>query len=794
MYLRYISIVVAALLLFPPVLSAKAPKYLFLLIGDGMGPNIVKLYRQQMGKTSFDRLGTPIETGTNNVVGRTTDSAASGTALACGIKTYNGAIGVDKNGNPVMSLAKILQQRGMKIAIISSVAINDATPGTHYGNRITRHDGSGIISDMFVSDFDFFGVSGFKRPDELTDKDLFFMFKRNGYTVLKDQKLDLLKKENKNVYIASTRAGSKSPATLAQVTMKAVELLDNPNGFFMMVEGGAIDGFNHRNEASGMIKEMIEFDKTIGAVLDFAAKHPEDTLVVVTADHDTGGIQLNGNVPVGFWKKPANYSKIEKDINKMRAAKVSKEEIIKHVCKNIGIEVPTGAAAKTISDAADRFLAGKLTEKGSMYGKYNPLLIAVFREFDKQNNYRYTTFGHTPTKVLTFSVGNGKKYFTAPLENSDVPRRISLAATGEDMIEKYKGVRPFPPQAKNDFHFTVQSVSSDKVICRCNLGTEKSIKVSIKGKNADKTVEVKAPYGRVVFDKLSADTEYTVSNGKTTIKVRTLPVVSKDAVKGAIISDPHTSTTPDNPRQRMHSRSSQLLASAKKDLDAAKIDLLLLPGDVSDKSRPEDYKAFNKIFGKTSYKLIATPGNHDVLNPKNSKLYKKIFADAASYREVKGIQFISLDTWNGKLDNPGNAAAIEKLDISRPAVIQSHFQLVKSNAIIQDKNSAISDGNTPAVKKMLDKISQAHAVVFVGHKNAAEKVVLGKNAVQINCPQLTQYPAGYLKFSADKNGISYYFVPSADIAVEEYSRRLAPYAKREERALEYWNNYHQWQK
>ena len=794
MYLRFLFAVAAFMLLFP--LAAKQPKYLFLLIGDGMGPNVVKLYRQQMGKTSFDRMGEPIETGTNNVMGRTTDSAASGTALACGIKTYNGAIGVNKDGVPVMSLAKILKQRGMKVGIISSVAINDATPGAHYGNRKYRSYVSGILADMFVSNFDFFGVSDFKRPSELVDKDLFFMFKRNGYTVLKNQKLDQLKKENKNVYIASTRAGAKFPATLETVTMKAVELLDNPNGFFMMVEGGAIDGGNHRNDVVTMMNEMVEFDKMVGAVLDFAAKHPEDTLVVVTADHDTGGIQITGDAPKDFWKKsPMSYSKLEREITKMRKNKVAKDEIIKFVCKNTGIEVPTGKDAEKVSAAADRFLAGKQTEKGSMYGKYNPLIIEVFRVRDRQNNYHYTTFGHTSAKVLTFSVGNGKKFFTAPLENSDVPRRISMAATGVDLLEQYKNVHPFP-QAQNDFHFSVQSVSSDSVTCRYNLGNEKkSVKVTLKGSGADKAVELKAPYGRITFEKLAPNTEYKVSADKITVSFRTLPVMTDVAVKGAIIADPHTSTTPDNPRQRMHSRSEKFLTDAKAALDKAKIDILLMPGDISDRSRVEEYKVFNKIFNKTSYKLIATPGNHDVLDKKNSKLYTKIFANAASYNVVNGIQFISLNTWNGKLNNPGNAEVIEKLDIKLPAVIQCHHQLVKSSNIIRDKNSAISDGKTPEVKKMLDKIAQANAIVFVGHKNAAEKVVISKTVMQINCPQLTQYPAGYLKFTANKEGIAYSFVPSAEnITFEEYSRRLAPYAKREQLAVECWNNFYKWQK
>ena len=480
MFIRHLAIFVAALLLFPLSLFAETKaKYLFLLIGDGIGPNVVKLYRGQMDKTSFDRLGTPVSTGTNNVLGKTTDSAASGTALACGIKTYNGALGVNKDKVPVTSLAKLLQKRGMKIGIISSVGINDATPGSHYANRTTRKDYAGSIADMLVSGFDFFGVSTFLMPKELPVKDLHFMLKRNKFSVYQKQSLDVLKKGDKNVFISRTTNGNKP--SLADVTKKAIELLDNPNGFFMMVEGGAIDGQNHQNSSSGMMREMIEFDKVIATVLDFQAKHPEETLVVVTADHDTGGIAINGDIPKGFWKKQTlNNGYIDSKLKKMLKEGKSKEEIVSYARKQIGLDKVSDEGAKRIDVAADRFMAGKKTEKGSMYGKYNPLVVAICHERDAQNNFKYTTFGHTPTKVLTFAVGNGSKLFTAPLENSDIPRKMSIAATGEDLLEKHKNERPFPP-APVTKHTAVQSVSKDTVVCRANLGDAKKMEVTLAG-------------------------------------------------------------------------------------------------------------------------------------------------------------------------------------------------------------------------------------------------------------------------------------------------------------------------
>ena len=434
---------VVALLVFAVSAAEVRPKYLFLLIGDGMGPNIVKFYRDQMGKTAFDKLGEPVPTGTNNCVGRTTDSAASGTALACGVKTYNGSMAMDKDKRPLTSLAKILKKRGMKVGIISSVSINDATPGTHYVNRVSRKDKEGSFADLVASDFDFFGVSSISSSKNMKFNDLIAKLSEGGFTVSRGPRaFAKMKKGGKNLFFNSTQCAGKDGIThpkpsLADVTGKAIELLDNPNGFFMMVEGGAIDHHNHANNVSGMMNEMIEFDQVISTVLKFAEKHPDETLVIVTADHDTGGIQINGKVPAGFWKaQTLSYSRIDSAIQKMRKAKKSKEEIISFVCQKVGISDLNAEEKKAVEAGADRFMSGKKTKERSMYGAYNPLVISVMRVRDARNNYRYTTFGHTPTKVPTFAVGNGKELFTAPQENSDIPRRISVAATGSDLLEK----------------------------------------------------------------------------------------------------------------------------------------------------------------------------------------------------------------------------------------------------------------------------------------------------------------------------------------------------------------------
>ena len=800
---RYI-IFFAVLLALAVSAAEVRPKYLFLLIGDGMGQNSVKLYRDQMKSTSFDRLGTPVLTGTDNVFGKTTDSAASGTALACGIKTQNGSLGMDKDGVPVTSLAKILRDRGVKIGIISSVSITDATPAAHYANRKHRRDYAGVLSDFYVSGFDFFGVSHFSTPKEMPEKDLMFQLKRNKFTVYKNKPLSVLKKGDKNCFIAhhgiygSSKGYTRPQAALADVTAKAIELLDNPNGFFMMVEGGAIDHFNHRNEAGSMIREFAEFDKAISVVLDFAAKHPQETLVVVTADHETGGLMIDGKVPADFWKKQLiHYNAIEIQLKKMLQAKSPKSELIAYVCKNLSLENLTDSEMESLNKAADRFMAGKKTEKGSMYGKYNSLLIAAFKVSDARNNIRYTTFSHTNAKVFTFASGNGAELFKEPLENSDIPRRISIAATGVDLLEKNKGVLPFPNVPAKP-HFTIQSVSDSSIICRYNLPGNKGMKFTLTDGKDTVSKEASGEFARIVFDGLKPATEYIlkvagVSGKAREIKVRTQAKLENVMLRGAIIADPHTSTTPDNPRMRLHSRSGELLAAAVESLNKKKIDVLLVPGDVTDRSRSEEFKLFGKTVAKAKYPVITVPGNHDRVTEDNLKHYNRVFKSPASYREINGIQIVSLNTWDGKLNKPENAEVLAKLDVSRPAIIQCHHQLVQSNDVIKnDKHARISDSGHPEVKKMLEKIANSRSVVFVGHKNLAERALIGGKVTQINCPQLTQYPNGYLMFEANAKGVAVSYVPSSCVYIEEFSRRLAPSYSREKNALKCWNTFIPW--
>ena len=432
-------IFVAALSLF----AGKPAKYVFLMIGDGMGPEFCRLYMNQYPDSNFSKFATRIATGTNNVFGKTTDSAASGTALACGIKTYNGAIGVDKDKKAQTSLAKKLKAKNWKIGIISSVGINDATPAAHYANQLTRKERGKILTDLFASQFDFFGISMILSQKEYKTKQINKQLKHNGYTSVKGEKLATLKPGAKNVVFSNTHYGY-SPR-LADVTAKAAELLSaDGSSFFIMVEGGAIDHCNHRNDHTAALREMIEFDAAIGEALKFAEKHPEETLIVVTADHDTGGTKISDITKYrkeSFFKQTKSFGALTDMVGKMKKEKASAADMIRAVTEAVGVTGLTAEETARIEAACQQFITGKRTKTDKFtasmgYGKYNPLIIEAFRVRDNRNGFVYTSFGHTPVKVITFVKGAGAENFKAPQENSDIPHRIAAAAGFPGLLKK----------------------------------------------------------------------------------------------------------------------------------------------------------------------------------------------------------------------------------------------------------------------------------------------------------------------------------------------------------------------
>jgi len=225
-----------------------------------------------------------------------TDSCAGGTALAIGEKTKYGYIGVDENAQPVESNLQYAKRvKGMKTGVTVTCRINDATPADFCVHSASRKDEEGIAAQYVDANVDFISGGGTHFWNQRSDgRNLIEEMKAKGYTYV--DKLEDIAGAQGDKFLGLYDEYDLKPALdrgpiLMESTMKAIQMLDNKKGFFLMVEGSQVDDWCHRKKVGYMCEELFDFDKVIGAVLEWAAKDGQ-TLVIVTADHNTGGLSL----------------------------------------------------------------------------------------------------------------------------------------------------------------------------------------------------------------------------------------------------------------------------------------------------------------------------------------------------------------------------------------------------------------------------------------------------------------------------------------------------------------------
>ncbi len=278
-------------------INKKLPKNIILLIGDGMGLSQVSaaIY-YKAGKPNFERFSTIGLSKTSSFSDLVTDSAAGATVFSTGIKTYNGAIGVDRDTILVPTIVEQLSKNGYSTGIVATSSIQHATPASFYAHVKHRRMYEEITEFAPNSGVDFFAGGGLKYFNGRKDKrNLLEDMRMAGYTVITD-KLPTTNVKGKELILLAENGMPKMSegrgVFLPNATKLALEKLSkNEKGFFLMVEGSQIDWGGHDNDANYLIEELLDFDKTIGVALDFA-KQNEETLVIVTADHETGGFTL----------------------------------------------------------------------------------------------------------------------------------------------------------------------------------------------------------------------------------------------------------------------------------------------------------------------------------------------------------------------------------------------------------------------------------------------------------------------------------------------------------------------
>ena len=282
--------------------TGTVPKNIILMIGDGMGLGQITAGLYQNGNhLELERLPYIGLQKTYSASSLITDSAAGATAFATGRKTYNGAIAVDRDSLPLKTILEEAEDLGLATGLVVTSTIVHATPAAFIAHDVSRAHYEAIAGDFLDTEIDLFVGGGRRYFDRRKgdERDLIGELEQKGYDFysLKDGKLPNISNSQKNIGIFTD---DSDPATvldgrtyLPPATKLATDFLKDrsPKGFFLMVEGSQIDWGGHANDVAYVVSEMLDFDKAIGRVMDFA-EADGNTLVIVTADHETGGFSV----------------------------------------------------------------------------------------------------------------------------------------------------------------------------------------------------------------------------------------------------------------------------------------------------------------------------------------------------------------------------------------------------------------------------------------------------------------------------------------------------------------------
>ena len=442
-------------------------KYVFYFIGDGMGVNQVlgaEYYRRAvMGELGIKPLLFP--TFPHTTVATTysassdvTDSAASGTALACGHKTLNGTLGLLPDlETPVSSVAVWARESGKRVGVCTSVSVDHATPAAFYAHVPKRNMYYKIGHQLPESGFDFFGGSEFKDPygkkAGVKGEDVYTACGKAGYTIArgykdynkkaqKAEKMILIQEEGKSrssLPYAIDR--TKKDLKLADITRAGINFLmkEPEKGFFFMVEGGMIDWACHSNDGATAFHEIEDMDEAIKVAYEFYCQHPDETLIVITADHETGGLVLTrGNYELNFgafkYQKVSEhkYTSVIKDLRKKYNNHIPWKVMKKSLMKNFGfwdkLKLTADQEAR-IKAVYEKTLTGQDPKMiKSEYRRDEPMSTMAKKVINEIAMASWATGDHSAGYVPVIAIGAGADKFDARTDNAEIPVKIAEAA------------------------------------------------------------------------------------------------------------------------------------------------------------------------------------------------------------------------------------------------------------------------------------------------------------------------------------------------------------------------------
>ncbi|MBU0439332.1 alkaline phosphatase [Staphylococcus succinus] len=414
------------------------PKNVIVLVGDGMGPEFNSAYRHykdnpetpKIERTAFDNnlLGQMSTDPENTKDENITDSAAAGTAMATGEKTYNGAVSVDNNKNELESVLEHAKKNDKSTGLVVTSDLTDATPAAFGAHEENRNNKNEIAKDYYNEK-----INGKHKIDVLLggganyfgekNGNLDKKFKEDGYDILTD-KQELNESEGKQVL--GTFADETLPyaidrktdtPSLKDMTSSAIQKMNkNDKGFFLMVEGSQIDKSAHPNDATGVMSEMEDFEQAYKEAIEFAEKD-KNTLVVTTGDHSTGGLTMGTRGEQSF------HPEAIKQMN--HSARYMEEEILKD--KNIDKVIKEGYGFKLKEEEIEKIkeAAQKMkSDKDEDYKEQNPLEKALTEPVNERSNTGWTSDSHVGHDTNIYGYGINKDMFEGAMDNTEFNQNL----------------------------------------------------------------------------------------------------------------------------------------------------------------------------------------------------------------------------------------------------------------------------------------------------------------------------------------------------------------------------------
>lgn len=413
------------------------------------------------------------------------DSASTATSIATGYKTYSGTINMDETMTVSYETIaeKLKAQLGYKVGVLTSVNLNHATPAAFYAHQASRNNYYEIGQELIASEFDYFAGGGLKKVTgaEENQTSLYELAVETGYTIaMTKEEAEALSTESGKVIIIDENLADDDAMSydmdlgeddwaLADYVEKGIEVLDNKNGFFMMVEGGKIDWACHANDAAATIRDTIALDEAVSKAVEFYQEHPEETLILVTGDHETGGLTIGfagtdyDTFLTNIENQKVSYAKFDSDyVAAYKEDGTDFETVMKDVEKLFGLQAPNGETEATEQkDSADLHpesddtgslvmteyeyeklrkayettmsRTGEETEFSQeeyiLYGSYEPLTVTITHILNNKSGIDFSSYAHTGLPVEVFAMGVGQDMFEGYYDNTDIYNKVA-ALTG----------------------------------------------------------------------------------------------------------------------------------------------------------------------------------------------------------------------------------------------------------------------------------------------------------------------------------------------------------------------------